>query len=1317
MKPRFIARLALPLASSLAVLIAAPVVHAASGTWTNIGGGSWSGTGNWSGGIIADGAGFTASLSVNMTGNRNFTVDGAVASRTLGIVTFGDTDGSHSATMNATGGGTLTFDNGVSTAQLNSVSTSGTSNTLNNTLPLKLNSSLAIANACSNPLGVAGTITANSAGIKTLSNVGTGGGLVTLSGIIADGGGGTVEILQNSATSSMTLSGNNSYTGETKVNAGTLALSGTNTGTGPTTVTGGILTFLKRASLYNNTPASWIPTYITVVSGGTLGLGVGANGSGYFDVADINTFLDNSHMGTSTANTGLNTGAILGLDTSAGNFTYTSNLGNLSGGNVLNVAKLGNNTLTLSGTNSYTGTTTAVAGVLLPSTTAALPGYNSPGLVIFSGGTVGVDLGSWTTAQVNGLLANATKTSGAMGIDTTISGNLTQWTTFTPSNLGGLGLNKLGSNTLTLNRPNTFTGATTVSAGTLKLINANALSASSLIVSGGNVVANTAVNLASLNFAAGTSLGVAGGSLSMTGGTITRSNRTQYFPDTITSGISGSPAVSVASSAVGNDYVGGLQFAPTGAATQTLGNVLLNYNFALTAVDKAVLGLGGTTTGNTVGAVTALSGYTTVNKLDSGTWTVASSAVGTTDIFDGTLIASGTLFNSYSGLFMYGGTLVLDYTANNANKLTDGIKITLNGGTLQLDRSTGATGTHTEVVLSTTLGGGAVSITRGTGSTATLRMNAITRSAGATLNLGAAGIADTDTLNTSGILGPWATIAGTDFAMNSTGAGDGPITAYASYTDVPRLTPGAIADGSATNVRLIEGTGSAGAITLGAATTTINTLNQSASGGTAGATIDPAGQTLRTNAMLAGAGSGALTIGNGTNNGFLATATASGELIVSNYSSNPLTINSVITNNTGASRLTISGTGTTILTGTNNYSGNTLVSGGVLQADLVNGLSNNTYLQLDGGVLQTSGSFTRAASNTASGTNFQWVRTTGGGFAAKGGKLTVTIGNSAATEQTWATYNNATNGNTPLQGANILLGTLKFGSSSADSETEFQNNINLNGATRNIDVAAGVGGDSATISGVIRNTSTTVPSGIVKTGAGTLKLTGINTYDGPTVVNAGTLSLSNPNTNNNTSSIIIASGATLNLNFSDTDIVGKLIIGTTQLADGVYKAVGSSASGTELAQLTGTGTLTVDSGGSGLTGYALWASTNAPSTTPDQDQDADGVSNGVEYVLGGTIGTSDLGKLPKISTSGGNLLFTFERDQRSIDGSTTVVIEVGTDLATWPTTYTVPDTAEANDPGLTVVKGVPIGFDTVTLILPQSPDVRKSARLKAVVTP
>jgi autotransporter-associated beta strand protein len=248
--------------------------------------------------------------------------------------------------------------------------------------------------------------------------------------------------------------------------------------------------------------------------------------------------------------------------------------------------------------------------------------------------------------------------------------------------------------------------------------------------------------------------------------------------------------------------------------------------------------------------------------------------------------------------------------------------------------------------------------------------------------------------------------------------------------------------------------------------------------------------------------------------------------------------------------------------------------------------------------------------------------------------------------------------------------------------------------------------------------------GLTKAGLNTLTLTWAATYSGNTTVAEGTLSLEAANPNNESSTVTLASiGSQLQLNYAGTDTVARLVTGTTQRVAGTYGHTDSGATNGGLGVgamdawfAPGTGILTVTFNPV-AGGYGTWASANAPTGTPADDFDRDGVPNGVEYVLGGDRNTNDAGKLPQISSNGGNMVFTFQRSQASIDGSTTVVIETGTGLGTWPDTYPVPATALVNNPGVTVVKNSPAGFDTVTLAVPQAPDAIKFARLKVTVVP
>ena len=71
-----------------------------------------------------------------------------------------------------------------------------------------------------------------------------------------------------------------------------------------------------------------------------------------------------------TSSVTFNTGSYIGIDTSGGNLTYSTNLASLPAG----LAKVGPNTLTLSGTNAYNGGTMISGGVLEVATLTALPG-------------------------------------------------------------------------------------------------------------------------------------------------------------------------------------------------------------------------------------------------------------------------------------------------------------------------------------------------------------------------------------------------------------------------------------------------------------------------------------------------------------------------------------------------------------------------------------------------------------------------------------------------------------------------------------------------------------------------------------------------------------------------------------------------------------------------------------------------------------------------------------------------------------------------------------------------------------------------------
>jgi len=194
---------------------------------------------------------------------------------------------------------------------------------------------------------------------------------LTGSGTVVEGGYGapnlTVGIANGSGTFSGTISNALGTVSLTKTGAGTQTLSGSNSYTGMTSINAGALVLGKQTSLNGNI-ANLTPANVTVESGAVLGLAVGDSASGYFNSTAINSVLNGTHMGSSTATTGMKPGAQIGLDTTnaGGTFTHSGAIGDLSGGdnNSIGLAKLGEGTLTLSGANTYTGDTTISNGVL-----------------------------------------------------------------------------------------------------------------------------------------------------------------------------------------------------------------------------------------------------------------------------------------------------------------------------------------------------------------------------------------------------------------------------------------------------------------------------------------------------------------------------------------------------------------------------------------------------------------------------------------------------------------------------------------------------------------------------------------------------------------------------------------------------------------------------------------------------------------------------------------------------------------------------------------------------------------------------------------
>ena len=304
----------------------------------------------------------------------------------------------------------------------------------------------------------------------TITNSGSGTGLTLISAVI--GTNVTGGVVENSPTSSLTLSNTNTYTGATTVSAGTL----------------------KAGS----TQAFGVNSAVTManVSGATL------------DITGFNNSIG-SLTGGGTTGGNVTLGAAT-LTIGGDNSSPAVYAGVISGTGAL--TKTGTGTLTLSGNNTYSGLTTISPGTLklgaAGGATNTPLGTTGTGTTVASGAVL--DLNGFTLGTAEALTLNGTGVSsgGALtnssasaasysGLITLGSAssivastgdiNITNAGTITGATfgltLGGTGngsvasiigtssgtLTKSGTGTWTLSGANTYSGLTTISQGTLKL--------------------------------------------------------------------------------------------------------------------------------------------------------------------------------------------------------------------------------------------------------------------------------------------------------------------------------------------------------------------------------------------------------------------------------------------------------------------------------------------------------------------------------------------------------------------------------------------------------------------------------------------------------------------------------------------------------------------------------------------------------------------------------------------------------------------------------------------------------------------------------
>jgi autotransporter-associated beta strand protein len=295
-------------------------------------------------------------------------------------------------------------------------------------------------------------------GTTTVTFSGTGAGDIVVYGEIANGGG-NLSTIVNRPGGTVVFNSDNSNSGSTSILAGTLRLGSSGTTgrpgtTGPITIAAGATLAINRSDAFN------VPNVIS--GGGSLV----NSGSGTVRLTGANTF-----TGTTTINSGTVQIGNAGLNGElAGDVSIAAGAG-------FAIARTGTVTIpgTISGLGGVTNLSSGLA-ILTGSSTYAGPTTVSAGtLQIGDGGTTG-SVGSTSDVTVASGAVFAVNRANAA----------TQGTDF-PAVSGSGGFAQAGVGTTILSQANTYTGLTTVSAGTL------AVSGNGLIGTGGLALASGGV--------------------------------------------------------------------------------------------------------------------------------------------------------------------------------------------------------------------------------------------------------------------------------------------------------------------------------------------------------------------------------------------------------------------------------------------------------------------------------------------------------------------------------------------------------------------------------------------------------------------------------------------------------------------------------------------------------------------------------------------------------------------------------------------------------------------------------------------------------
>ena len=859
-----------------------------------------------------------------------------------------------------------------------------------------------------------------------------------------------------------------------------------------------------------------------------------------------------------------NDGNLLTLTTTnANNAMSFSDVISGSGG----LTKTGAGQVTLSASNTYTGTTTINGGILQLNTSDALA--DASNVDIGSGGTLRFDWGSLsdTVGSLSGAgaidLRGSTLTTSTAA-DTTFSGTI--------SDSFGV-LRKAGTGDLTLSGASTYTGITYIDAGTLIAANNSAL--------GGSTFGNTIASGATLGLQGGITVTENNFSLSGTGDGGVGAVHNLSGNNTLNATLNLTGATTLGSTTgtltLGNSIDVGSALTLTGAGNFAFGQQLFGSS-SLTKSGTGTATFTGSSSNSFSGAANLNDG-TTILSRTAGTVVLGQSAI---NLGDGVGAAGSAILRlganeqiaNYVSTFNLAsdGRFDLNGFTESVNVITGTGQVTLGSGTLNVGINSGSS-TYDGVI------SGTGSLTKSGSGTVTLggsnTYTGATNITGGTLTLAAANrLADTTAVDVSSgatfNLNNFSDTVGSIAGAGNVTLGSGTLTSGGNNTSTAfsgNLSgSGGFTKAGTGTLTLSSSNSLTGNITVAAGTLAISNANALGSGGT---TTVQSGGTLalsnnitvatETNLSLAGtgaSGAGALrnTSGNNLWDGNISLAgnttitSVGGQLKLGDQSSFTDTLSlgaNTLTLNTAGGDLwvnsIISGTGGVTKTGSgtltyymdeNTYTGTTTVQDGKL---FLNTLSSVSYqnrgivgnIVIGDGVGLAESAILQHASSQASI------------LIADTANLTVysdglyDLNKQVETINALTLQGGAVKMDTGVLTLSSDLTTLASGQTATIAAGTSSGSLSLGSSNRTINVADGAAASDLTITAQIAS------GGFTKTGAGTLTLAPLSTnpssYLGTTTISQGIVNVQSASglgaTGSNAASAgtTVASGAQLQL--------------------------------------------------------------------------------------------------------------------------------------------------------------------------------------------